>query len=109
MKSEEKSFNRNSSMFHDPSGRARLELSDLEQATSDCNRYRVRPIVGSQFVHQVLNVKVDGSFRDGQLISDLLVTGAVPYESEHLQLPLGELLVAQVFGEADRHLCRYVS
>ena len=68
--------------------RTRLEVSDVEQTTPDGNRYGVRTIIGSQLVHEVLNMKVDCSLRDRQLISDLLVTVAVSNESEHLQLTI---------------------
>jgi hypothetical protein len=61
--------------------------SDLKEAAPDCDGNSMRPIVGSQFVHEVLYVEVDCSLRNSQLICDLLVAIAVANESEHLQLP----------------------
>ena len=41
-------------------------------------------------------------------IGDLLVAVAVPNEPEHLELSGGEVFLAEMFGEASRHLWRDV-
>src|ERR1700678_192254 len=69
-------------------------LSDLQQATPHRNRNRVRPIVSAQLVHEISDVIVDGSLRDGELIGDLLVTIAIANQSQNLQLSAGEIFIA---------------
>jgi hypothetical protein len=64
----------------------------------------MRPIIGAQFVHEVLDVEIDGCFRNSQLIRNLFVAMAVPNELEDLQLPNRQILLAEVFGEEGRHL-----
>ena len=68
----------------------------------------MRPIIGSQFVYQVLDMKVDGSFRNCQLIRDLLIAIAVSNKPEHFQLPGRKIVVPQMLGEPGRHLRWYV-
>src|SRR5260370_14105563 len=80
--------------------------SDLQQATPDRNGYRMRPVIGSQFVHQVLDMEVHGSLRNCQLIRNLLVAITIPNESKNVQLPLRKVVVTQVFGEPSRHVGR---
>lgn len=66
---------------------------DLKQTSSDRDGHRMRPIIGSQLVHQVLDMEVDGGFRNRQLIGDLLVAIPVTNESEHFQFPTRKIVV----------------
>jgi hypothetical protein len=81
-----------------------MPKSDFKQPTSKCNGYRMRPIIGAQFVHEVLDVEIDGCFRYSQLIRNLFVAIPITDESEHLQLPGRKILLAEVFGEAGCHV-----
>ena len=42
------------------------------------------PIVGLKFIHQILDVEVNGGLRNRQLIRDLLVAMAISNESKNL-------------------------
>ncbi len=66
----------------------------MEQATAHSNADRMRPIVGAQFVHEILDVEIHGSLRDGELTGDLLVTIAITNESEHLQFSARKIFIA---------------
>lgn len=50
----------------------------MKKATPDRNGYRVGPVVGSQFVHQVLDMKVHRGLRNAELVGDLFVAVTVP-------------------------------
>ena len=54
----------------------------------------MRPIVGAQFIHEILDVKIHGSLRDRELIGDLLVTIAIANESKHFQFPARKIFIA---------------
>ena len=83
--------------------------SDLQQATPQRDGDCMRPIVGLKFVHQILNMKVNSSVRNRQLIRNLLVAIAIPNEPEHLQFPGCKILFPQMLREAGRHIRWYVS
>jgi hypothetical protein len=68
----------------------------------------MRPIVGPEFVHQVLDVKINRVLRNRQLIGNLFVTMTVSNESENFQLPNCKIVVTHMLGEAGRHLGRNV-
>jgi hypothetical protein len=59
--------------------------SDLQQAPSDSDGDRMGPIVGPQLVHEVLDVEVNSSLGNCQLIGNLLVAVAISDGPEHLQ------------------------
>ena len=80
--------------------------SDLQQATPQRDGDCMRPIVGLKFIHQVLDVEVNCSLRDCQLIGDLLVAIAISNESKNLQFPRRKVTVTQMLGEASRHVGR---
>jgi hypothetical protein len=50
----------------------------MKKATSDRDRHRVGTIVGSQFVYQVLDMKVHRGLRNAELVGDLFVAVTVP-------------------------------
>jgi hypothetical protein len=64
-------------------------MSELQEAAPHGDGHRVRPIVGAQFVDQVLDVEIHGRLRDGEPIGDLLVAMAVTNQAQHLQLARG--------------------
>ena len=68
----------------------------------------MRPIVGPEFVHQVLNVKINCVLRNRQLIGNLLVAMTISNESENFQLPSRKIVVTHVLGETGRYLGRNV-
>ena len=72
--------------------------SHLQQATPNSNGNCVRPIIGPQLVHEVLDVEVNCSLRDCQLIGDLFVAKTVSNEPQHLQLTSRKILFAQMLG-----------
>src|SRR6266404_546358 len=66
--------------------------SDLKQPAAECNGYRVRSVVGTQFVDEVLYVEVNRGLRDRELIGNLFVPIAIANEPQHLQLARCEIL-----------------
>jgi hypothetical protein len=56
-----------------------------KQTATHCESYRVRAIVGAEFVNEVLHVEVDCSFRDAQHVGNLLVAVAITNQAEHIQ------------------------
>jgi hypothetical protein len=83
-------------------------LRDLKQAAPHRNGYGMRPIVGSQLVHEVLDVEVNRGLRNRELICNLLVAMAIANESKNLQLPRRKIVVPQVLGNASRYIGRNV-
>ena len=61
-----------------------LLRSDLHQASPERDRNRMRPVVGLQFIYQVLDVEVNRVLRNGQLIGDLFVSMAIANEPENV-------------------------
>src|SRR6266851_2881218 len=84
----------------------RLARSDLQQAPPQRDGDCMGPIVGLQFIHQVLDVEVNRGLRNRQLIRNLLVAIAISNESKNLQLPFRKVVVPQVLGDASRHVGR---
>src|SRR5260370_11680055 len=82
--------------------------SDLQQATPHRNGYRMRPIVGSQLVHEVLDVEVNRGLRNRELICNLLVAMTIANEPKYLQLPRRKIVLPQVLGNASRYIGRNV-
>src|SRR5260370_20933599 len=80
--------------------------SHLKQTSADRNRHCMRPIVGSQLVHEVLDVEVNRGLRNREMIFNLLFAMAISNESKNLQLPRRKIVVPQVLGDASRHLGR---
>src|SRR5260370_35310892 len=83
--------------------------SNLKQPTPQCNSDRVGAVVGSQFVHEVLDVEVCGGLRDRQLIGNLLVAISISDEPEHVQFPGRKIFFSQMLSEAGSHLWRNMS
>ena len=42
----------------------RASLSDLQQTPADGNRYRVSPVIRSELIHQILDMKIDSCLGD---------------------------------------------
>src|SRR5258706_10699913 len=80
--------------------------SHLEKPAPKRDGDGMSPIVGPELINQVLNVEVDCSLGDRELIGDLFVPIAISNEPKDFQLPGREIVVAQVLGEASRHLGR---
>jgi hypothetical protein len=76
----------------------------LKQTAPERDHQGVCPIVGSQLVHQVPDMKIDGYLSDGELIGNLFVAKPVANEPEHLQLSTGKAFFSQMFGEPRRNL-----
>src|SRR3954447_9703893 len=72
--------------------------SDLQQATPERDGDRMGPIVGLQFIHQVLDMEVNRGLRNRQLIRNLLVAIAIANESKDLQLPGRKIVLTQMLG-----------
>jgi len=68
--------------------------SDLKQASPDRDGYRMGPIVGPELIHEILDMEIDGSLRDGQLIGNLFVAMAVSNESKNFQFSRRKIVVA---------------
>src|SRR6202451_3365103 len=77
--------------------------SDLKQSAPYRNSYGVRPIVGSQFVHKILNVEIDRGLRNRKLIGNLLVPITISNEPEYLQLANRQIVIGQMLGQAGRY------
>ena len=58
--------------------------SDSQQATPNGDGYGMRPIISSQLVHEILDMKINRGLGDCQLVGDLLIAEAVPNESQHV-------------------------
>jgi hypothetical protein len=76
----------------------------LKQTAPERDHQGVCPIVGSQLVHQVPDMKIDGYLSDGESIGNLFVAKPVANEPEHLQLSIGKAFFSQMFGEPRRNL-----
>lgn len=72
----------------------------MKKATPDRNGYRVGPVVGSQFVHQVLDMKVHRGLRNAELVGDLFVAVTVPDQPQNVQFPASEVLFAHVLRDS---------
>jgi hypothetical protein len=70
----------------------------LQQASANRDGDRVRPVVRSEFVDEVLNVEVDGCLGNPQSIRDLLVAMAVAYQPEHVQFASREVFLTKMLG-----------
>jgi hypothetical protein len=68
--------------------------SDLKQASPDRDGYRMRPIVGPELIHEILDVEINGSLRDRQVIGNLFVAMAVSNESKNFQFSRRKIVVA---------------
>src|SRR5258706_14616650 len=62
----------------------RFRQSDVQQAAPNRNGHRMRPVIGSQLAYQVLDVEIDGGFRNCESNGDLLIAKAVSNKAEHL-------------------------
>src|SRR5215813_3639837 len=82
--------------------------SDGQQAATNGDCDRMRPVICTQFIHQVLDMKVDGGFRYVQLVRNLFVAMAVTYQAEYFQFANGKVLFTHVFRDASSHLVRNV-
>ena len=72
--------------------------SDMKQTAPERNRHRMRPVIGSQLTHQVLDMETDGSLRDYELIGNLFVAIPVSNQLEYLQFASRKIFLAQVLG-----------
>lgn len=57
--------------------------SNVQESASQSDGDCMRPVVGLEFVHQVLYMKINRVFRDGQLIGNLFVAITVTNEPEN--------------------------
>src|SRR5215472_1103040 len=74
----------------------------------ESNGYRVRPIIRSQLVHQVLDMKIDGRLRNRQLIRDLFIAIAVSDQPENFELPFRKVLFPQMLSKASGYFWRHM-
>src|SRR5580704_514250 len=81
----------------------------LEQAAAQRNRHRMRSILCFQLGDEIFDVEVDRRLGDGQLVRDLLVAIPIANQPEHLQFAHGEVIFAEMLGQACRDLRRYVA
>src|SRR5262245_36253067 len=88
---------------------AYAEWSDLQETPTESNRYRVRPIIRSQLVHQVLDMKIDGRLGNRQLIRNLLVAVSVSNEPKNFKLPVCKVFFAQMLSKTGCHCWRHVA
>jgi len=69
----------------------------------------VSPVIRSELVHQIFNMKIDGSLGDRQFVRNLLVAVSVSNEPKNFKLSIRKVFVAQMLSEARCHFCRYMS
>src|SRR5215469_14688000 len=84
------------------------ESSHLQETPTESNRYRVRPIIRSQLVHQVLDMKIDGRLRNRQLIRNLFIAIAVSNQPENFELPLRKIVVSQMLSKPSGYFWRHM-
>jgi hypothetical protein len=73
--------------------------SERNQAALNCNSYRVCSILGPELVDEILDMEIDGCFRNCQVIRDFFVAVSVANESKNLQFSTRKILVAQVLRD----------
>src|SRR5258708_29333644 len=78
--------------------------SDFKQPAAEGNGHRMRSVVGTQFVDEVLDVEVNRGLRDRELIGNLFVPIAIANEPQHLQLASRKILFAKMLRKAGGHL-----
>ena len=64
----------------------------------------MRPVVGAQLRKDVLDVALDGVFRQHELVGNNLVGVPSRNQAQHLHLPCGQRIVNGVVGQLRRHL-----
>ena len=64
----------------------------------------MRPIVGAELVHEILDVEVDGRFGNAKMIGDLLVAMTIADQPQHIQLAAGQVFVAEMLDQLGRDL-----
>ena len=79
-------------------------VSDLKQAPAHRNRQGMCPIVGTQLIHEIFDMKIDSGFRDCKSMRDLLVLIPIANELKYLQLAFGKVVVAKMLGNSGSHL-----
>src|SRR5215475_1691393 len=84
------------------------ELSDLQETPTEGNRDRVRPVIRSQLVHQIFDMKIDGRLRNRQLIRNLFIAIAVSNQAENFEFPIREIIVPQMLSKASGYFRRHV-
>src|SRR6185369_3620413 len=70
---------------------------ELNYAAAQADGDGLGAIGGAQFFHDVLDVNLDGFFRDEEALGDFAVTISTGYFLQHLDLAVRENLVAHVF------------
>jgi len=81
---------------------------DFENSPPDCNRHGMRAIVCLEFTHEILDVEIDGRFRDLQTRRNFLVFLAIANQPQDVEFPMSKRLIAVVFGKTGRNLLWHV-
>src|SRR5580698_7241124 len=76
---------------------------EMDNAAADGNRNGLGAVAGSQLGHDVLDVYLDGPFRNEEFIGDVPVTVAFGDLLQDLNLAGCQLLIAVVVREAGGH------
>jgi len=78
--------------------------SERKHSPANGDGYGVCPIVGTQLADDILNVKINGRFRNRQLIGDLFVAIAVPYQAQNFDLAVRQILLAHMLRKTGCNL-----
>src|SRR3954447_22052705 len=86
----------------------RCHMSDVEQASSNCDGQGVSSVVGAKLRDQILDMEVYCCLRDREAVGNLLIAVPVANQLKHLQLSIGQRLFAHVLGKTSRHFSGYI-
>src|SRR5260370_16039308 len=64
----------------------------------------MRSVIRLQLAHEILDMEVDGRFRNVQSGGDFLVLRSVSNQPEHFQFPGRECVIAEMLGKTRRYL-----
>ena len=78
----------------------------MDHPPTKANGDRLRTVGGTQFLHDVLDVDLDGFLGDRKLLGNIAVAVAARKLSQNLDLSGGEGLVAKVLGQMGGDLGR---
>src|SRR6185503_7978982 len=79
---------------------------ELNYAAAQADGDGLGAIGGAQFFHDVLDVNLDGFFRDEEAFGDFAVPVSIGHFPQHLDLTLSENLITHVFEKLRSNLWR---
>ena len=80
----------------------------MDNSAAQSDRDCFRPVAGTEFIHNVLDVNFHCLFRNKEPFGDIAISVTFGYVTEDFDFAVGKIVVSEMLGELNGDLCRNV-